>query len=76
MNRVAEGWDQKLALLNTMVTFRTSRQIGTTILLQSNANFIFILGYIFRSLWTIFKSCYWSANVIFDLGLTFFNVRN
>jgi hypothetical protein len=76
LNRVAEGWDQRLALPNTMVTFRISRQIGTTILLQSNANFLFILGYTFRFLWTILKFCYWSANVIFDLGLTFFNVCN
>jgi hypothetical protein len=76
LNRVAEGWDQRLALPNTVVTFRISQQIGTTILLQSNANFFFILGYIFRSLWTILKSCYWSANVIFYLGLIFFNVCN
>jgi len=72
LNRVAEGWDRRLALLNTMVTFRISLLIGTTILLQSNVNIIFILDYMFRSLWTILKSCYWSANVIFDLGLVFF----
>lgn len=76
MNRVAEGWDQRLALSNTIVTLRISQQIGTTISLQSNANFLFILGYTFRSLWTILKSCYWNANVIFDLGLIFFNGCN
>ena len=71
---MAEGWDQRLALLNTMVTARISQQIGAIILLRSNANFVFILDYMFRFLWTILKSCYWSANVIFDLGLVFFNV--
>jgi hypothetical protein len=76
LNHVTEGWDQRLALLNTLVTFRICQQIGKTILLQSNANFIFILGYMFRSLWIILKSCYWSANIIFDLGLILFSVCN
>ena len=59
MNRVAERWDE-VALLNTAMNFRINQKmysLGTTILLQNYTSFIFVMDYVFRSLWTILKSC-------------------